>query len=245
VNTFSEQFENKNILVTGGASGIGQSVCEKFHDLGANVICLDTNLVENKPYKSFVLDVANENDIKNFYKITKLKEIATLVNCAGITKRANVLDTSLEEWNKVISVNLTGTFLMCKYALPFMSSGSTIVNIASGWGIVGGKNAVSYCASKGGIVLLTKAMALDHAQDGIRINSVCPGDTKTNLLKEEARQLGLNENQLIDDGVNRPLGRVGNASEIADSVLFLASSYSSFITGQEIIVDGGSLAGSQ
>ncbi len=242
---FSEQFENKNILVTGGASGIGKSVCEKFHALGANVICLDTNLTENEPYESFVLDVTNEKDIKNFYKITKLKEITTLVNCAGITKRANALDTSLDEWNKVISVNLTGTFLMCKYALPLMSSGSTIVNIASGWGIVGGKNAVSYCASKGGIVLLTKAMALDHAQDGIRVNSVCPGDTKTNLLKEEARQLGLNENQLINDGVNRPLGRVGDVSEIADSVLFLASSYSSFITGQEIIVDGGSLAGSQ
>jgi NAD(P)-dependent dehydrogenase (short-subunit alcohol dehydrogenase family) len=119
-----------------------------------------------------------------------------------------------------------------------------IINIASGWGLVGGKRAAAYCASKGGVVLLTKAMAIDHGPDGIRVNCICPGDTDTPMLRYEAKALGLSSDALLKAATTRPLGRAGHPNEIAETVAFLASPSSSFITGTAVVVDGGSLAGS-
>lgn len=240
------EFYNKNVIVTGGGRGIGKAVCEKFINEGAKVFCLDIRaeiIIEGVKYID--IDVTSFESIEAWLGMSGIRSIHTLVNCAGITRRANVLQTTIDEWNSVLNVNLTATFLTCKLFIPKMRKGSTIINIASGWGLVGGKKAVSYCASKGGVVLLTKAMALDHGENGIRVNCVCPGDTETKLLEDEALQLGLAPTTLIEQGVNRPLQRVGKASEIADAVCFLASSKSSFITGEALVVDGGSLAGSQ
>jgi NAD(P)-dependent dehydrogenase (short-subunit alcohol dehydrogenase family) len=156
------------------------------------------------------------------------------------------VDTTVDEWDRVIAVNLKSVFLMCKYAIPVMrkQSGGKIINVASGWGLAGGAKAVAYCASKGGVVLLTKALAVDHGPEGIAVNCVCPGDTETGLLTDEARQLGLSDNALIEEGRKRPLGRVGKPEEIAASILYLASSAASFVTGAVLVVDGGGLAGS-
>jgi len=143
-----------------------------------------------------------------------------------------------------VDINLKGTFLMSKFALPGMiAQGSgVIINNSSGWGIVGGDSAVAYCASKGGVVLLTKAMAIDHGRQGIRVNCICPGDVDTPMLPEDARLRGLDWNSYLAGCANRPLGRIGTADEIAKATLFLASDDSSFMTGTALVVDGGGTA---
>lgn len=118
-----------------------------------------------------------------------------------------------------------------------------IVNIASGWGLAGGRNAAVYCASKGAVVLLTKAMSLDHGEDNIRINCICPGDTDTPMLHDEANQLEIPVQEFLVESVHRPLKRLGEPEDIAKAALFLASDSSSFITGASYVVDGGGLAG--
>ncbi len=139
---------------------------------------------------------------------------------------------------------LKGTFLMSKYALePMIAQGNgVIINNSSGWGIVGGDKAVAYCASKGGVVLLTKAMAVDHGRQGIRVNCICPGDVDTPMLPEDARLRGLDWKTYLAGCENRPLGRIGTVDEIAKAVLFLASDDSSFMTGAALVVDGGGTA---
>jgi len=145
-----------------------------------------------------------------------------------------------------MAINVKSIFLMSKYALPVMIArdGGAIVNTASGWGLVGGENAVSYCASKGAVVNMTRAMAIDHGPQKVRINCVCPGDTDTALLHDEARQVGEPEERFFASAADRPLRRVGQPEEIAQAVLFLASDAASFVTGAALAVDGGGTAGS-
>ena len=123
------------------------------------------------------------------------------------------------------------------------AGGGVIINTSSGWGLVGGRDAVSYCASKGAVVNMTRAMAMDHGSQNIRINCICPGDTDTPLLREEARQLGLSDEVFIAAASDRPLKRIGTPEDIAQAVLYLASDASAFITGTTLVVDGGGLAG--
>jgi NAD(P)-dependent dehydrogenase (short-subunit alcohol dehydrogenase family) len=125
-----------------------------------------------------------------------------------------------------------------------MAAGGSIINTASGWGLAGGPRAAAYCASKGAVVLLTKAMAIDHGRQNIRVNCICPGDTDTAMLRREARQLGRAEDRFLSDSARRPLGRVGRPEEIAQAALYLASAKASFVTGAALVVDGGGLAGS-
>jgi NAD(P)-dependent dehydrogenase (short-subunit alcohol dehydrogenase family) len=145
-----------------------------------------------------------------------------------------------------MAVNVKSIFLMCREVIPVMAraQGGSIINTASGWGLAGGARAGAYCASKGAVVLMTKAMAIDHGRQNIRVNCICPGDTDTAMLRSEARQLGEAEDKFISESANRPLGRVGNPEEIAQAALFLASDASSFVTGTALVVDGGGLAGS-
>lgn len=249
----------KIALVTGGASGIGRATVELFLEEGASVVIVDQDGERGEelatalrgrglPASFMRADVSSAADCKAAVEATVKRHgrIDVLFNNAGITRRANVIDTSESEWDQVMAVNVKSIFLMCKFAVPVMiaQGGGSIINTASGWGIVGGKDAASYCASKGAVVLLTKAMAVDHGPDKVRVNCVCPGDTDTPMLRNEAQQLGMPDLALVEAGSGRPLMRVGQPPEIAQAVLFLASARSSFITGDALVVDGGSLAGS-
>jgi len=169
-----------------------------------------------------------------------------LFNNAGIMRRASVVELSEEDWDRVMSVNVKSIFLMSRQVIPTMAKagGGSIINTASGWGITGGPRAAVYCASKGAVVLLTKAMAIDHGPQNIRVNCICPGDTDTGMLRNEAQQLGEREDLFLAQSARRPLGRIGQPEEIAQAALYLASDASSFVTGTALVVDGGGLAGS-
>jgi NAD(P)-dependent dehydrogenase (short-subunit alcohol dehydrogenase family) len=167
-----------------------------------------------------------------------------LVNNAGVFYPNNTVNCTEEEWDLTVDISLKGTFLMSKYALPHMiaqKSGS-IINVSSGWGIQGGNEAVAYCAAKGGLIVMTKAMAIDHGRQGIRINCICPGDVDTPMLIEDAKLRSMPYDQYMAEAAIRPLGRVGRPDEIAKAALFLASDDSSFVTGTALVVDGGGVA---
>ena len=192
-------------------------------------------------------DVSSDEECRHAVQRTvdELGGLHVLFNNAGIVRRASILETTEAEWDRVMAVNVKGVFLLSKHAIPIMAKGGggTIVNTSSGWGLVGGRRAAPYCASKGAVVLLTKAMALDHGDQGIRVNCICPGDTDTPLLAREAEQLGQDAKGFLTSAAARPLGRVGTPDDIAQAVLFLASDASAFVTGTTLVVDGGGLAG--
>jgi NAD(P)-dependent dehydrogenase (short-subunit alcohol dehydrogenase family) len=177
--------------------------------------------------------------------VGKLGGLDILFNNAGIIRRATVIDTTEEEWDRVMAVNVKSIFLLSKYAVPVMAQagGGVIINTASGWGLVGGRRAVSYCASKGAVVNMTRAMALDHGEQNIRVNCICPGDTDTAMMRHEARQLGESDEGFLAEAADRPLQRIGKPEDIAQAALYLASDASSFVTGAALVVDGGGLAG--
>jgi NAD(P)-dependent dehydrogenase (short-subunit alcohol dehydrogenase family) len=248
----------KVAIVTGGGSGIGRAVSETLASAGATVCLLDLDaqlspgvvdgiVKAGGKARFYECDVRSSVNCRNTINLIEdhFGGIHILVNAAGVIRRATVLETTEEEWDQVIGVNLTGVYLMCKYALPAMArvGGGAIVNLSSGWGHVAGRNAAAYCASKGGVELLTKAMALDHAEQGIRVNTVCPGDTDTPMLRREASELGVSYETFMQGAANVPLGRVATAEEVAQAVLFLVSEAASYITGTSLVVDGGGLAG--
>jgi NAD(P)-dependent dehydrogenase (short-subunit alcohol dehydrogenase family) len=251
------RLENKVALITGGNSGIGEATAILFAKEGAKVAITGRNqqrglevtgrIKKNDGEAIFIPgDVRLAADCQRAVDETVLTfgRIDILFNNAGVFYAHNALDCSEEEWDMQIDVNLKGTFLMSKSALPGMiaQGGGVIINNSSGWGLVGGDKAVAYCASKGGVVLLTKAMAIDHGHQGIRVNCICPGDVDTPMLPEDARIRGLKSEDYLVGCANRPLGRIGTPEEIAKAVLFLASDDSSFMTGATLAVDGGGTA---
>jgi len=255
----SGALDGKVALITGGASGIGRATALLFAREGAAVAVVDSNehegpavvqrIIEEGGRAIFVRgDVTRAADcqLAVLQTVEKLGKLDILFNNAGIIRRASVVETSVEEWDRVMATNVKSVFLLSKYAIPIMAKagGGVIINTASAWGLVGGPNAASYCASKGAVVLLTKAMALDHGAQNIRVNCICPGDTDTSMLRNEARQLGIPEEQFLAESAKRPLQRVGRPEEIAQAALYLASDASSFVTGTALVVDGGGIAGS-
>ena len=172
--------------------------------------------------------------------------IDVLVNCAGVIHRATVGETDDDTWEQTFAINVTVPFRLSRAVVPLMreAGGGAIVNIASLWGLVGGRRAAAYCASKGAIVQLTKAMALDHAADRVRVNAVCPGACDTPMVRAEAATLGSSaEAHLEALAATIPIGRLGTGSDIAHIVAFLASESASYITGVAIPVDGGMSSG--
>ena len=251
------RLQNKVALITGGTSGIGEAVAYLFAREGAKVAITGRNESRGHAVTAHILesggkaiflrtDVRHAAECKRAVDTTlqSFGRLDVLFNNAGVFYPQTAPDCSEEEWDLQIDINLKGTFLMSKYALePMIAQGAgVIVNNSSGWGIVGGDRAVAYCASKGGVVLLTKAMAIDHGRQGVRVNCICPGDVDTPMLPEDARSRGLEWKTYLAGCENRPMGRIGTADEIARAVLFLASDDSSFMTGAALVVDGGGTA---
>lgn len=248
----------KVAIITGGNSGIGYATAILFAREGACVCATGRNeercrgVVEeiNKigGQATFVIaDVRSADECQKTVQetIAAFGRVDILFNNAGVFFPNNTVDCSEEEWDLTVDINLKGTFLMSKFALPAMikQGSGVIINNSSGWGIQGGNEAVSYCASKGGVVLMTKAMAIDHAAQGIRVNCICPGDVKTPMLDEDARMRGMTWEEYHKEAAQRPMGRIGTPEEIAKAALFLASDDSTFMTGATLVVDGGGTAG--
>jgi len=248
---------NKSALITGGTSGIGEATAILFAREGAQIAITGRNEKRGHAVTAAILEAGGKaiflrTDVRKAAEceravnetVKAFGRIDILFNNAGIFYPHNAIECSEEEWDEQIDINLKGTFLMSKYALPGMiaQGRGVIINNSSGWGIVGGDKAVAYCASKGGVVLMTKAMAIDHGRRGIRVNCICPGDVDTPMLPADAKMRGLAWEEYIAGCADRPLGRVGTAVEIAKAVLFLASDDSSFMTGASLVVDGGGTA---
>lgn len=249
----------KIALVTGAASGIGRAAAMLFAREGAALGLADLNLRAGQAVAAEIVqsggravfedaDISRASDCQRVVERT-LREfggIHVLFNNAGIMRRASVVELSEEDWDRVMAVNVKSMYLMSRLVVPVMvkAGGGSIINTASGWGLAGGPRAAVYCASKGAVVLLTKAMAVDHGRHKIRVNCICPGDTDTGMLRNEAQQLGEPEDRFLAESARRPLGRIGKAEEIAQAALYLASDAASFVTGTALVVDGGGLAGS-
>jgi NAD(P)-dependent dehydrogenase (short-subunit alcohol dehydrogenase family) len=248
----------KTAIVTGGASGIGQATALLLAREGAAVAVVDLNDIDGQAVTKEIkdaggraifirCDVANSADCRLSVEktIAAFGSLDILFNNAGIIRRANVLDTTEAEWDQVMAVNVKSIFLMSKYAIPHMAAGGggSIINTGSGWGLVGGGDAISYCASKGAVVNMTRAMAIDHGPQNIRVNCICPGDTDTDMLRNEARQLGEADEEYLAGAAERPLQRIGVPEDIAQAVFYFASDASTWTTGAILVVDGGGLAG--
>lgn len=239
------RLQDKVAIVTGGASGIGEFTVREMLKQGAKVVIADFNDAggqkladELGEHVSFIhVDVSNEEQVEAMVKhaVDTFGKVDILFSNAGIGSIGSTHELTLEEWNKTISINLSGVFLCAKYALKEMvkqGSGS-IVNCASILGHVGQAATASYTAAKGGVVNMTRALALEYASQGIRVNAVCPGYIKTPLLDQL-------DDEMMQHLVSlHPLGRLGESHEVANAVVFLASDEASFVTGANLLVDGG------
>lgn len=248
----------KIAVVTGGASGIGLATAKLLSEVGTKTIILDIDQQKGMETEEtlraagldieFVkCDVTNSQDCQRVARLLEEKHgnVDVLFNNAGIIRRKTVVDLDESDWDAVINVSLKGVYLLSKYLIPLMrnNGGGSIINTGSGWGLKGGDKAASYCAAKAGVVNLTKAMAIDHGSENIRVNCICPGDTDTPLLRGEAKQLDIEESSFLrSSAVDRPLARLGTPEDIAKGVLFLASGLSAWVTGTTLTVDGGGLA---
>jgi 2-keto-3-deoxy-L-fuconate dehydrogenase len=239
--TGGDRFVGRRALVTGAASGIGEAVARALHAEGADVVLADMSgqgvqalageLGER--VEALTLDVRDEDAVSG-----AMAGLDVLANVAGIGSTTNAPDTPLEVWENVFAVNARGTFLCCKHAIPSMieRGGGTIVNVASVAGLVGLANRAAYCASKGAVIALTRALAIDHVRQGIRVNAVCPGTVDSPWVRRLVDDAGESLDALR---ARQPMGRLGGTEEVAQAVLYLASDAAAFVTGSGLVIDGG------
>ena len=243
------RLEGRSTLITGAGSGIGRAIAERFAAEGASVLAvgrtqstLDATAeavrAAGAQATTAALDVADADAVAALFEDVDALDV--LVNGAGIVSTDSVPDTPVERWDAVFDTNVRGTFLMSKYALPLLRrSQGAIVNVASVAGMVGVPNRAAYCASKGAVIALTRAMAIDHVREGVRVNALCPGTTQTPWIERLVAEQG---ERIEDLEARQPLGRLGTAEEMADGALYLASAESTFVTGTQLVVDGGMTA---
>lgn len=252
------KLEGRVAIVTGATSGIGEAAARLFAEEGAKVVVSGRDEARGKRVVAAIAqagrkavfvrtDVTRAADCERLVAAT-LKafggRLDVLFHNAGVFHPHNAIDCTEEEWDATLDSSLKGAWLMCKYALPTMIAQrrGAIILQASGWGIQGGDQAVAYCAAKGGVVVMTKALAIDHGPRGIRVNCLCPGDVDTPMLAADAEARKMSYTDYMKGAANRPLGRVGTVDELAKAALFLASDDSSFMTGAALVVDGGGIA---
>lgn len=217
-------FAGKRALVTGGASGIGAAVVHRLSEEGADVVVADLN-------GGVRLDVRDERQVAPL-----MADLDILVNAAGIGSTTSAPNTPIEVWDDVLDVNARGTFLCCKHAIPGMAArgGGSIVNVASIAGLIGLRNRAAYCAAKGAVVALTRALAVDHVADGIRVNAVAPGTVDSPWVRRLVDEVGESLDTLK---ARQPMGRLGTPDEIAEAIVYLAGA--EFVTGTILSIDGG------
>jgi NAD(P)-dependent dehydrogenase (short-subunit alcohol dehydrogenase family) len=241
-------FAGKVAIITGGGSGIGEASAKELAREGASVVVADYNEQDGQRVAEEIkaagqqalfvkVDVSKEEDVQQMVQRTveEFGGVHILFANAGIGDITPAAELSLDKWNQLIGINLTGVFLCCKHVIPEMqkAGGGSIINNASILGHVGQPGVTSYTAAKAGVVNLSRTLALDYAKDNIRVNSVCPGYIETPLLKELDEKA---RNFLVS---RHPIGRLGRPEEIAKAVKFLASDDASFVTGASLLVDGG------
>jgi meso-butanediol dehydrogenase/(S,S)-butanediol dehydrogenase/diacetyl reductase len=241
--------DRKVALVTGAASGMGAACAEVLHACGARVVVVDLDGDRGARSAAAVDGLFIHGDISDSAfceravaeTVDRHGRLDVLVNAAGIMVRKPAIDTEDEVYQRVIRVNLDGSFYMCRAAVRRMQAqgGGAVVNFSSIWGLWAGANAAAYSAAKGGISVLTRALALEHGRDGIRVNAVLPGDVDTPLLRAGGRDQPLTDDDIARMGESIPLGRVAQPREIASVVAFLASDEASYVTGVLLPVDGG------
>jgi NAD(P)-dependent dehydrogenase (short-subunit alcohol dehydrogenase family) len=242
-------------LLTGAATGIGRAGAQLFGREGAALVLLDLNATDGRAAAdeinrdggraTFVQgDVTHAADVERAVRLAgeTYGKLDLVWANAGIPVFKTIVETTEEEWDRIVDVNLKGMFLVSKFAIPELiaAGGGTMVLTASTSSFVGAKRWAAYCATKGGVLLLTRAMALDYAEHNVRINCVCPGSTDTPLLQAEMRTKGVPpEEALREDAAAHPLNRHGRPEEVARAALFLSCDDSSFSTGSALMVDGG------
>ncbi len=249
-----KRFANKKVFISGGATGIGEAAVLLFAQQGAIVTIFDRDIENGEKCLQKVLDgggrgIFISGNLIYPEEIEKAIDqslktyggIDILINNAGVESPYSVHEMPIEEWDRVMAVNLRGMYLMAKAVIPIMkkSGGGAIVNTASISGLLGWPISAAYCASKGGVIQLTKQMAVDYAQDNIRVNCIAPGTTLTPLIERIFQQESEPEKAKQQISQMHPLGRFAQPEEIAQAILFLASEDASFITGAVLPVDGG------
>ena len=239
------RFAGRRALVTGAGSGIGAAVARGLHAEGADVLLADlrpepaeavaAELGAGGRAAAVGLDVRDEDAVR---AVAAQDTFDVLVNCAGIGSTTNAPDTPLEVWEDVFAVNARGTFLCCKHVLPGMIERrrGAIVNIASVAGLIGLRNRAAYSASKGAVIALTRALAIDHVADGVRVNAVCPGTVDSPWVRRLVEEVGESLDALR---ARQPMGRLGTPEEVAGAVLYLVGDEAGFVTGTALTIDGG------
>lgn len=251
------KLKEKIAVITGAGSGIGEAIAIRFAKEGATVVLvgktksnLERTYDKLAPYSSqsmiYEVDVTDEAGMKQLFKdvYDRFGRIDIVVNNAGIGLAATVTETSSEDWDKLMNVNVKGVFFGCKYSIPYMQKqgGGVIINMASVAGVVGLYNRAAYCTSKAAIIGLTKSIAIDYAEDNIRVVAISPGTIETPYVDKILQNDPNKEATRKAMEARQPIGRMGTPEEIANATAFIASDEASFVTGSNFIIDGGLVA---
>lgn len=247
------KFKNRCVVITGAGSGIGRACALEFAKEGANVVIADINLDGGKQTVQLIeaangaaiaikTDVSKPGSVEALveHTIKKFSAVHALVNNAAIQINKTIEDTSFEEWNLQLSINLGGVFLCSKYFLPYLrQTKGSIINMSSVNGFFVEPNCAGYCATKAAIIGLTKAMAIDHGKEGVRVNCICPGYIDAGLAEGYFQSQPDPVKARIEAGKLHALRRIGKPEEVGRAAVFLASDDASFVTGSSFVVDGG------